>query len=164
MECPIARSLEETGDGWTLLILRNALIGARRFQDFQERLGIPPNTLSRRLDRLVELGFFERQRYEVRPARDEYELTAKGLDFVPVLLALAAWGNRWVMRDAVAIECMDPATGQRVDPVIVDRRTQRELVAGAVGLKAGPRASRELRHALKQGVVLGAKRRPMEAL
>jgi DNA-binding HxlR family transcriptional regulator len=160
MECPIARSLEETGDGWTLLILRNALLGARRFQDFQARLGIAPNTLTRRLERLVELGFFTRQRYAARPPREEYELTAKGLDFVPVLLALAAWGNRWVMREAVAIECMDPRSGHKVEPVLVDRRTRRELVAGAVGLRAGPRASRQLRQALKRGVVLGAKRQP----
>jgi DNA-binding HxlR family transcriptional regulator len=159
MECPIARSLEEVGDGWTVLILRNALLGARRFHDFEQRLGIPPTTLTRRLDRLVELGFFSRQRYEARPAREEYELTPKGLDFLPVVLAIAAWGNRWLMQDGVAIECMDPATQRAVHPIVVDRETRRELVAGRVGLRAGPFASRSLRKALHRGVVLGAKAR-----
>ena len=83
---PIARSIEEVGDGWTLLILRNAYLGARRFADFQERLGIPPNTLTRRLERLVSLGFFTRHRYESRPPREEYELTEKGLALLPILL------------------------------------------------------------------------------
>lgn len=156
MECPIARALEEVGDGWVLLILRSALLGARRFNDFEEGLGIPPNTLTRRLARLVELGFFTRLRYEERPLREEYELTAKALDLLPVVLALAAWGNRWLMRDAVAIECMDPSSGRAVEPVLVDRETGRELSAGGVALRAGPFASPALRQALGTGVVLGA--------
>src|SRR5262245_37284627 len=146
MECPIARSIEQTGDGWTQLLLREALLGVRRFQDFETRLGIPPNTLARRLDALVEHGFFERRRYEVRPRREEYHLTGKGHDFAPVLLALAAWGNRWLAPRGSIIECSDPETGRTLEPVVIDRRTGRPLVAGEVALRAGPGAS----HALKK--------------
>ncbi len=158
MECPIARALEETGDGWVLLILRNALLGARRFSDFEERLGIAPNTLTRKLEQLVERGFFVRQRYEERPVREEYELTAKGLDFLPVILAFAAWGNRWLMPGGAVLECMDPCTGAAVEPVVVDRATRRELAAGGVALRAGPAASLELRRAVGPGILLGAGR------
>src|SRR5438105_4427720 len=95
MQCPIARSLEATGDWWSMLILRTAFMGIRRFQDFQERLEIAPNTLSRRLETLIEHDLLSRRVYSERPPREEYELTPKGLDFMPVLLALTAWGNRW---------------------------------------------------------------------
>src|SRR3954466_11872527 len=96
MECNIARSVEEVGDGWSLMILRNALLGAKRFQDFEAQLEVPPTTLARRLQTLTARGFFVRRAYATHPAREEYELTAKGLDFLPVLLSLAAWGSRWL--------------------------------------------------------------------
>ncbi|HEX6766955.1 MAG TPA: helix-turn-helix domain-containing protein [Polyangiaceae bacterium] len=150
----MARSIEQTGDGWTQLILRDALLGARRFQDFEARLGIPPNTLTRRLEALVEHGFFERRCYEERPRREEYHLTEKGRDFAPVLLALAAWGNRWLAPRGSILECTDPATGLRFEPVVIDRQTGRELVAGNVGLRAGPGASVALRKALGERFVL----------
>jgi DNA-binding HxlR family transcriptional regulator len=156
MECPIARSIEQVGDGWTLLILRNAFLGARRFADFESRLGIPPTTLARRLERLVSIGLFTRHRYEARPPREEYELTDKGLALLPLILTLAAWGNRWLMPDNVAIECMDPKTKRALDPVLVDRSTRRELLPGEVALRAGPCASPALREGLRRGIVLGA--------
>jgi len=151
----MARSLEQIGDGWTLLVLRNALLGARRFQDFEQTLRIPPNTLSRRLDLLVAHGLFARRAYEERPPRDEYELTDKGLDLAPVLLALSAWGNRWLAPHGALIVCADRATGRRIDPIVVDRRTRRELVAGRVALRAGPGASPALRKSLEKRVPFG---------
>lgn len=157
LECPIARSLEQLGDGWTLLILRYALVGTRRFRDFEERLGIPPNTLARRLDKLVERGFLRRRRYAERPRRESYAPTQKALDLVPVLLMLAAWGNRWLAPRGAHIECAEPHSWKRLEPIVVDKRTSRELVAGRVGLRAGPRASAKLKEALHDGVVLGAK-------
>ena len=77
LECNIARSIEEVGDGWSLMIMRNALLGAKRFQDFEAQLSAPPNTLARRLQSLTERGFFVRRTYEARPLREEYELTEK---------------------------------------------------------------------------------------
>lgn len=155
MECSIARSLDQMGDGWALLVVRNALLGARRFQDFEETLGIPPNTLSRRLESLIEHGILKRRRYEARPPREEYVLTEKGRDLASVLLAFAAWGNRWLSPRGAVIECADPVSGEKVEPIVVDRRTGRELSAGRVALRAGPGASPELRKALCQPVLFG---------
>lgn len=157
MECTIARSVDQVGDGWSLLILRNALLGAKRFQDFEEQLGAPPNTLARRLQALTLHGFFVRRVYEAHPKREEYELTDKGLDFLPVILALAAWGTRWASPGGAPLECIDADTGQPLEPVLVDAKTGHRLVAGKVALRAGPGASAELRRVMKQQrVVFGA--------
>src|SRR4029077_13511880 len=93
-QCPIARSLERVGERWSMLILRDALNGLTRFDEFQKNLGIAPNMLSRRLAGLVEAGLLERRLYSERPPRDEYVLTPRGREFRPVLLAMLAWGNR----------------------------------------------------------------------
>src|ERR1700736_5180257 len=94
MKCPIARSLDRVGEWWSILILRDAFYGLRRFDEFQKSLGVAPNILTRRLNRLVESGLLERRPYSEHPPRDEYVLTERGRDFRPVLLALLAWGNR----------------------------------------------------------------------
>lgn len=155
MQCAIARSLEETGDWWSMLIVRTAFLGARRFQDFQQELGIAPTTLTRRLEALTAHGLLARRRYSERPPREDYELTPKGLDFLPVLLCLGAWGNRWVMKEGIAMEFVDPKTGSAIDPVLIDRRTGRELGVGNVALRAGPAARGRLRKALEKPIVWG---------
>src|SRR5512133_1099226 len=94
MACPIARSLERVGEWRSMLIMRDALHGMTRFDEFQKSLGIAPNMLARRLTALVEAGLLERRRYSEHPPRDEYLPTARGRDFRPVLLALLAWGNK----------------------------------------------------------------------
>lgn len=157
VECSIARAIEQVGDGWSLMILRNALLGAKRFQEFELQLGAPPNTLTRRLHTLTEQGFFERRVYEAHPRREEYELTQKGLELLPVLLALAAWGARWLSPGGAPLECVDASTGRALEPVLVDAMSGQPLVAGEVGLRAGPGASAKLRRAMKaQRVVFGA--------
>src|ERR1700750_2180504 len=93
MSCPIARSLERVGEWWSILILRDALHGLTRFDQFQKSLGIAPNMLTRRLNALVDAGLLERRRYSERPPRDEYVLTDTGRDFLPVLAAIGAWGR-----------------------------------------------------------------------
>ncbi len=100
MACPVARSLDVVGEWWTLLIVRDAFLGARRFEDFRAT-GIADNILSARLKRLVEEGVLERQRYEERRERFEYLLTEKGRALLPVLAALRHWGQVWTEgRDA----------------------------------------------------------------
>jgi DNA-binding HxlR family transcriptional regulator len=94
MVCPIARSLERVGEWWSILILRDALHGLTRFDQFQKSLGIAPNMLTRRLNALVEAGLLQRRRYSEHPPRDEYVLTARGRDFRPVIVALLAFGNK----------------------------------------------------------------------
>jgi DNA-binding HxlR family transcriptional regulator len=95
-DCSIARSLELVGERWTLLIIRDAFLGVRRFDDFQESLGIARNVLADRLNRLVEAGIFERVRYSERPERFEYRLTEKGVELRVALLALMQWGDRYL--------------------------------------------------------------------
>ncbi len=156
VECSIARTLDQLGDAWSLMVLRDAFLGVRRFQDFERRLTVAPSTLTRRLEALVDQGFLSKQRYEDRPPRDEYALTPKGLDLLPLFLALAVFGNRWLAPDGAPMECVDPKTGRKLEPAVIDRRTGRELGPGDVALRAGPGASPELKHALREPVVLGA--------
>ena len=155
IECPIARSLDLVGDAWSLLILRDALLGATRFQDFQAGLGMPPNTLTRRLSLLTERGLFMRRVYEAKPKRECYELTEMGAELAPVLLAFSSWGNRWLSPEGPVLECMDPATGALVEPTVVDKRSLRTLSAGNVALRAGRGASRALRRRLPGYVMFG---------
>ncbi len=93
--CSIARPLSFLGERWTVLVLRDLTLGRRRFDEIQESLGIASNVLSQRLATLVDEGVAERRRYSEHPERFEYRLTQKGLDLVPVLLALLAWGDRY---------------------------------------------------------------------
>lgn len=154
--CPIARSLDEVGEWWSLLVIREAFLGARRYQDFQERLAIAPNTLSRRLKSLCDSGLLERRRYEDHPPRDEYALTQKGHDLLPVLLCLATWGNRWLAPEGASLVPVDAKSGREVDAVLVDRKTKRELRSGEVALRAGPAAPADVKRVLSTPRVLGA--------
>ena len=94
MACPAARALDVVGEWWTLLIIRDALRGARRFDEFK-KTGISDNILTARLKRLVKAGIFERSRYQQRPDRYEYLLTVKGRALGPVVAALRDWGGNW---------------------------------------------------------------------
>jgi DNA-binding HxlR family transcriptional regulator len=145
MQCPIARSLERVGEWWSILILRDALNGLTRFDEFQKNLDIAPNILSRRLNALVEVGLLERRRYSERPPRDEYVLTPRGRDFRPVLLALLAWGNRHFAPEGASVLLADAETGAIADPVLVDRSTGRPLTESAYKLVSGPAADQRTR-------------------
>jgi DNA-binding HxlR family transcriptional regulator len=94
--CSIARSLELVGDRWTLLIVRDVALGLSRFDQLQESLGVATNTLTDRLNRLVDEDILERVRYSERPERFEYRLTPKGDELGLVLLALMQWGDRYI--------------------------------------------------------------------
>jgi DNA-binding HxlR family transcriptional regulator len=97
--CSIARALEVLGDRWTLLVIRDAFVGVRRFEDFQRSLGVARNVLTDRLARLVDEGVLARVPYQERPERFEYRLTDKGLDLWPVTMALMRWGDRHYAAD-----------------------------------------------------------------
>src|SRR5690349_24183985 len=151
MPCPIARSLERVGEWWSILILRDALAGMTRFEEFQESLGIAPNMLTRRLNALVEAGLLERHLYSERPPRHEYRLTARGRDFRPVLLAMLAWGNRHFAPEGASIHIVDARTGEAAEPVLVDRATGRPLLGPDYVLAPGPAASEAVRRRLASG-------------
>ena len=95
--CTIARTVDLVGEGWTLLIVRQACLGTRRFEDFQRELRIGRNILTLRLNRLVDEGLLTRVEYQDRPVRHEYRLTAKGRDVYPILAAMAAFGDKWLV-------------------------------------------------------------------
>jgi DNA-binding HxlR family transcriptional regulator len=95
--CSIAGALEVVGERWSLLIVRNVLLGLRRFDEIQENLGIARNVLQTRLTRLTDQGVLEKRLYQERPARYEYRLTEKGLDLWPTIVALMQWGDRYAV-------------------------------------------------------------------
>ena len=145
MNCPIARSLERVGEWWSILILRDALHGLTRFDQFQKSLGIAPNILTRRLDALVEAGLLERRRYSERPPRDEYVLTARGRDFRPILVALLAWGNKHFAPEGPSVLLVDAKTGAAVEPILVDRATGRPIKEPEYAFAPGPGAGEGIR-------------------
>src|SRR4051794_37377711 len=98
--CSVARALEVVGERWTILILRDAFGGIRRFDDFQRSLGVARNVLNTRLQRLVDAGVLERRRYQERPERFEYRLTERGIELWPVVVSLMQWGDRHFAGDA----------------------------------------------------------------
>jgi DNA-binding HxlR family transcriptional regulator len=153
MQCPIARSLERVGEWWSILILRDAFQGLKRFDEFQESLGIAPNMLARRLKALVEAGLLERRRYSERPPRDEYVLTQAGREFRPVLWALLAWGNKHFAPEGPSVVIVDAQTGAQADPVLMDRNSGRPLVAPDFRSASGPAADARTRrrHAFVAG-------------
>jgi DNA-binding HxlR family transcriptional regulator len=113
--CSIARALEVIGDWWTLLIIREAMLGTRRFADFASALAISRNILTRRLDHLVRGGVLARVDAGTHGTRYEYELTAMGKDLTTLVTALRQWGDRWVF-------------GEGHEPLlVVDRRTGRAI-------------------------------------
>ena len=92
--CSIARSLGVLGDRWTLLIVRDVLLGLHRFEEFQHSLGVARNVLADRLNRLVDADVLERVPYQQRPVRYDYQLTATGRELAVPLIGLMHWGDR----------------------------------------------------------------------
>src|SRR5437773_8264663 len=96
LPCSVARALSVVGDRWTLLVLRDAFLGIRRFEDFHADLGTSRHRLADRLHKLVEHGVLARVPYAERPRRFEYRLTEKGLDLYPVVVSLTPRADRWI--------------------------------------------------------------------
>jgi DNA-binding HxlR family transcriptional regulator len=93
--CSIARTLDVVGEWWTILILRDAFRGTRRFDDFQASLGLARSVLTARLRKLTDQGILERRAYSEHPPRYEYYPTARGRALFPVIAALLSWGDEW---------------------------------------------------------------------
>ena len=109
--CPAARSLDSIGEWWSLLIVRNALFGMRRFSDFQQDLGLAKNILSARLKKLVACGVMEQVPASDGSAYEEYVLTKKGRELLPVIIALRQWGeNHLFSRGEKRLEIVDKRT------------------------------------------------------
>ena len=111
MNCSVAQCLEVVGEWWSMLIIRDAFLGVRRFDDFQARLGISRNILNVRLTALVEAGVLERVPYQQRPVRHEYRLTDKGRDLWPVLTAMREWGDKWSAPGGAPLDLVHESCG-----------------------------------------------------
>jgi DNA-binding HxlR family transcriptional regulator len=144
MNCGIAQALEALGDWWTLLIVRDAFFGVRRFGDFQRSLGIAKNILSARLQHLVDHGIFERVDVGSEGERFEYRLTPKGEALLPVLTALREWSDEWVFgRGHEPVIVRERRTGRRVAKLRVTDADGAPLARRDLVMEPGPGATAE---------------------
>lgn len=146
LACPVARSLSVIGDRWTILVLRDAFLGAKRFDHFQASLGCSPHVLSTRLAKLVRHGVLERRPYQQRPVRYEYRLTDKGRDLYPVIAGLLGWGDRWLTKSARrAITLRHKDCGHETTPTLTCSACGDALDARSVQARLAGRADDERR-------------------
>lgn len=139
VECSIARALSVVGDRWTLMILRDAFLGIRRFDAIQRDLGLTSHRLSNRLGKLVRDGIFARVEYQKRPRRFEYRLTEKGIDLFPLIVVLNTWGDRWMAGSAGApIELVHRNCGRATKPMLTCPNCKEKVAPREMILRPGP--------------------------
>jgi DNA-binding HxlR family transcriptional regulator len=139
--CSIAGALAIVGERWTLLVMREVLLGRRRFQDIKRNTGVAANILSDRLATLVEHGIIERRLYSEHPESYEYVPTRKGLDLQPVLITLMRWGDQHVTGpDAAPRVVLHTACGHDADPRLHCSHCGEEMVPRETRTRPGPGA------------------------
>ena len=138
VNCSVAQCLEVVGEWWSLMIVRDAFLGVRRFDDFQARLGISRNILNQRLTHLVDNGVLERVPYQERPPRSDYRLTDKGRDLWHVVTAMRQWGDRWAAPEGPRVKMRHQGCGHVVDAVATCSHCGERLDARAVSAEPGP--------------------------
>ena len=139
MRCSLARSLEIIGDWWSPLIVRDVYLGLVRFDDIALNLGISRNLLTLRLRHLVEGGVLKRTAYQTRPVRFDYQLTEAGEELVPIILALTAWGDRWVQpKEGQPIRFVHRTCGCALIPKITCSACSEDVNASDVSALPGP--------------------------
>jgi DNA-binding HxlR family transcriptional regulator len=143
MSCSVAQCLEVIGEWWTMLIVRDAFLGVRRFDDFQARLGISRNVLSQRLATLVSAGVLEKRQYQEAPPRHEYVLTDKGRDLWPVLNAMRQWGDRHAAPGGPPVIVMHRACGHKADLVLNCSHCGEPVGPRDVRVRRGPGAKHD---------------------
>jgi DNA-binding HxlR family transcriptional regulator len=139
--CSIARTLDVIGEWWTLLIIRDAFRGTRRFDDFQASLGLARSVLTARLAKLTGNGILERRAYSEHPPRYEYQLTAKGRSLFPVIVALVGWGDQWAATPAgPPVQFVHDTCGKVTVPVLTCPHCQGQVTAANTHSQPGPGA------------------------
>jgi DNA-binding HxlR family transcriptional regulator len=142
LSCSIARALDLVGERWTLLILRDAFLGVRRFDAFQTNLGVATNVLTARLKRMTEAGLLERRPYQQRPPRYEYLVTQKARDLRPVLIGLLQFGDRYLAGpDGPPRVLIHETCGHRTNPTLVCSHCEQVLRNGEIHAIDGPAAA-----------------------
>lgn len=141
--CSVARTLSVIGERWTLLVLREAFLRTRRFDDFQRLTGAPRPILADRLRTLVEQGILERRPYGTHPDRHEYRLTRKGLDLYSVIVSLMEWGDRW-MPDALGppVTLEHATCGHEITPALTCPQCGERVIAREMRATVPDRAVR----------------------
>lgn len=118
--CSVARTLSVIGDTWSMMIIRNAFLGIRRFDDFHKNLGITRHVLTTRLNTLVEEEILYKTPYTETQKRFEYRLTQKGLDLYPILMSIIHWGDTYMDKGQGApVDCVHKTCGHKFQPVMV---------------------------------------------
>lgn len=140
MNCSLARALDQVGDPWSMLLLRECLLGVERFEDFQQALGVARKVLADRLSKLVEHGLLDRVSLDPAGKRAAYRLTDKGFAIVPALVALMQWGDEWISPRGRAPACIAGPRGAALAPVQLRSTTGKPLDARQLTLVAGPGA------------------------
>lgn len=131
-DCSIAGTLDVIGDRWSILILRDAFRGVRRFDELQADLGIARNVLADRLTKLVCNGVLARQQYSDRPPRFEYRLTPKGVDLSPALVALMRWGDKHLTDGEPPLTLLHETCGQPLDQTFVCWHCDQTVTPGGI--------------------------------
>jgi DNA-binding HxlR family transcriptional regulator len=140
-DCSLARAVSVIGDRWTLLILRDSFLRVRRFEDFEERLGITRPILASRLKKLVDAFVLTKVAYQQRPVRYEYRLTPKGLDLYPIVMAIVHWGDvHMAGRKGRPLLHTHDRCGKDFDPIMVCSECGEEVIAKQVRVHRGPGA------------------------
>jgi DNA-binding HxlR family transcriptional regulator len=145
VDCGVAQAVEQLGDKWTLVILRSAFHGIRRFDEFSEHLGIAANVLADRLAKLVEADILTKRKVEEDGRAVEYRLTPKGLDTYPMIIFLNQWAERWMAKPSgPRIEVLERKTGRPILPVQVQAESGQALGAYDTFMQSGPGGSEVL--------------------
>lgn len=138
LNCSIFRAMDVLGDRWTLMVLREAFMGVRRFTDMQRDLGVARNVLTDRLNFLVDTGVLERRQYQDRPVRYEYRLTDMGRQLQPAMLTLMHWGDAYLSPDGAPAVMQHTDCGHETTPLLVCEHCREPLTTRNVRLKPGP--------------------------
>ena len=144
LNCSIFHTLTLLGDRWTLMVLREAFMGVRRFTDMQRDLGVARNVLTDRLNHLVDAGVLERRQYQERPVRSEYRLTEMGKELQPAILALMQWGDRHLAPNGPPVLLEHADCGHETEPLTVCAHCREPLTTRNVKPKRGPGLESEL--------------------
>lgn len=150
LNCSLADSLNLIGEWWTILILRESFFGTRRFEDFQQQLGIARNILTARLSTLCDNGILERVPVKQGAKRHEYRLTTMGRDLLTVIIALTQWGDRWLRQDQGApVIFVERESGEVIPEVRIRAKDGRQLKTRDLAMIPGPGATDETRERLQ---------------
>ncbi|WP_222434970.1 winged helix-turn-helix transcriptional regulator [Phaeobacter marinintestinus] len=135
--CSLSRAVERVGDPWTLMILRESFLGTRRFEDFQRQTGASPHLLSQRLKQMCQDEILRKRLYCDHPQRFEYVLTEKGRDLWPMIMALRAWGDKWLGRP-YSVRLTHKGCGAEMEPQLCCPDCGEPIGARDVAADIGP--------------------------